>query len=38
LSVVTISLMESGDLPFVKVEQARRIPKRSVLAFATQAL
>lgn len=32
------NLMDRGELPFVEVGRARRIPKRSVLQFAAQAL
>jgi len=32
------NLMECGQLPFVKVGRARRIPKRAVIQLAAQAL
>ena len=32
------TLMDSGDLPFVKIGRARRIPKRAVIEFAQRNL
>jgi excisionase family DNA binding protein len=32
------NLMDRGQLPFIKVGRARRIPKRAVVQFAAQAL
>ena len=32
------NLMDSGQVPFIKVGRARRIPKQAVLQFAAQAL
>jgi excisionase family DNA binding protein len=31
-------LMENGQLPYVKIGRARRIPRRALLAFAAERL